>query len=319
MQLLRAIAATQAGRVSLAQVSQILTRAEIDWACRVGELRRVHAHVFAVAGFPDTPLASAWGAVREIGEPCAAAGLLLGAVLGWPGVLPPTRPELVVSETRQPEVPRSGIELRRLSHWTPADGVRGPLNIPLLDTIDGVMTLSRHVTEGELHTVIQHLVHRGELDMHGLWVRRRQGLAGSAQVTAVSERFLLGMDSPQEVLVYNVFSFYGRPPDHLNVSVVDGRGRRGGPYDGYSECGVGYQVDGEAAHGIDEQQRIDEATVTHARTLGLEVLRFTNEAIRPRTPMYEGWVRALDTPRPRPPLRVLHQPGRHCICGHRAW
>jgi hypothetical protein len=319
MDLLRALAASQAGRVSLAQVRELLTRAEFDWACRVGELRRLHSRVFSVRGFPDTPLASAYAAVLDVGQPCALSGLALGVVLGWPGLVMPRRPEIVVPETRQLDVARQDVDLRRLAHWDADRALAGPLRIPILDAVDGVMTLSRHVTDGGLHTVVQQLVYHGELDMRALWARRRTGLPGSSRLTAVSERFLLGMDSPQEVLVHNVLRFWGRAPDHLNVYVVDDRGRRGGPYDGYSELGVGYQVDGEAAHSDDEQQRTDAAVVQHAASLGVELLRFTNDAIRPRVPMLEMWVGALDTPRPRPRVRVVHQPGRHCVCGHRAW
>jgi hypothetical protein len=130
--------------------------------------------------------------------------------------------------------------------------------------------------------------------------------------------YLLGMDSPREVEVFNVLRFHGLAPDHLNVFVQTTEGMKVGPFDGYAECGAAYEVDGVEVHTDPDQIRIDGLKGDRAEAIGVQLVRFIGSDITRRQPMLEGWAvtREAALGADALGLQVIHQPGRSCPCGH---
>ncbi|HVE98905.1 MAG TPA: hypothetical protein VNA12_06975 [Mycobacteriales bacterium] len=256
-------------------------------------------------------------AVLAVGHPCAVSGVTAAALRSWGGFVVPDRPNLVVPATR-PNVYEGVAAIRRIARWGELEIVEGPFGIPALGVIDGLFTLAPSCADQRLHAIVQELSYGGELDVRQLMRRRRTGLPGSARITRVGQRYLVGLDSPREVEVFNVLRSRGLPPDHLNVKVAAPDGRVVGPFDGYDELGAAYEVD-SIFHTTDEQRAADSWKSGAAAGIGVAVVRFIGDDITSRTPMLEGWVAARASALARSAgagLEVIHQPGRGCICGH---
>ena len=255
-------------------------------------------------------------AVLSVGPPCAVSGVTLAALREWGDFVVPARPDLVIPASRR-DVYSGTATLRRIARWDQLEVVAGSFGLPVLGVIDGVITLAPTCDDATLHTIVQQLSYRGELDVIELMRRRRPGLPGSARITRVGERYLVGLDSPREVEVFNVLRSRGLAPDHLNVSVASAEGRVVGPFDGYSEVGAAYEVD-SIHHVTDAQRAVDAAKTAAGTDVGLSIVRFIGAEIDARLPMLEGWVAATQDASERSAgvgLQVVHQPGRGCVCG----
>lgn len=256
-------------------------------------------------------------AVEAVGEPCAVSGVALAALRGWLDFTIPPVTELVVPATRT-NVYSPLAKVRRVVHWNALEVVAGACGMPWLGILDGVLTVAPHVDEGDLHLLLQRLSYEGALDVPALMRRRRTGLPGSAKISRVGGFYLLGLDSPREVEVFNVLRSVGYPPDHLNVMVVSPDGRSVGPIDGYADVGAGYEVD-SIFHLSDDQRAVDRRKSDAADAIGMKLVRFLGTDITTRRPMIEGWIDALDRATSAAAgagLVVVHLPGRSCPCGH---
>jgi hypothetical protein len=258
-------------------------------------------------------------ACRVVGPPSAVSGLTLAVLRGWLDVEMPHRPQLVIPTSRRLSA-STAASLRRVEHWGQLQILSGPYGVPVLGVLDGMITLAPDCDDGEFHTLLQSLAFSGDLDVRALMSRRRTGLPGSALITRVGERYLLGLDSPREVEVYRVLRAHQMPPDHLNVLVAGAGGLVVGPFDGYDEVGAAYEVDGVEVHGTDEQQDRDAAKNTRADRARVEVVRFVGSDITRRDPMLDGWWAARAAAEGRglgASFSVIHLDGRGCPCGHR--
>jgi hypothetical protein len=311
-----ALAARQAGTLSSSQARSLLTSHEYARARQTGFLTPVGLRALRVAGFPQTPLHRAWLGVHEVGPPCVVAGVTNGLLRGWPEVRDePTRPRIVVPEARELRGIRYA-SVRRLSHVERYTTVPGPLGIPVLSTLDTVVTAAVDVDDDTLLTLIQRLCFAGELDVGALLGRTRTGLPGSATITRAATWYRSGLESPSEVRVYRILQRRDMAPEHLNVWLVADDGQRFGPVDGWSDHGVGYEVDGQEAHGTVERQRRDEWKTNRAVEAGAMVVRFTGSDIARPDDLAAQWAYAVNvaaTSRPRG-FQVVHQRGRTCPC-----
>jgi hypothetical protein len=226
-------------------------------------------------------------------------------------------PQLVAPTTRRDPGPRLA-DVRRVEKWDRLVIEEGPYGLPLLGALDGLISVAPHLDDGAFHVLLQQLVFAGQVDLTELMARRRTGLPGSARITRVGELYRLGLDSPQEVKVFNIFRFHGQAPDHLNASVLMPWGLVG-PFDGLDDIGSAYEVDG-ADHTDDRHLVTDPWKDERASRARLELVRLTNPDIDARAPAVDGWVatrsRAALIVR-ESPLQVIHQRGRWCPCGHR--
>lgn len=268
---------------------------------------------------PSPSAARVVAAVLAVGEPCALAGLTLAAMRSWGDFVVPSRPDLVVPASRR-DVYSEVATLRRVVRWEEVELTTGPLGLPAVGILDGVITLAPATDDATLHTIVQQLAYAGDLDVNALMGRRRTGLPGSARLTRVGGRYLVGLDSPRELEVFNVLRSRGLAPDHLNVSVAHPDGRTVGPFDGYADVGAAYEVD-SIHHTSDHQLAVDGWKTGIAVDLGLAVVRFIGKDIDDRLPMLEGWVAAREVAAARAAglsLQVVHPPDRRCICGYGA-
>jgi len=262
-------------------------------------------------------LSRAIEACRQVGAPCALAGLTLAVLRDWVDLPMPMLPQLVAPATREP-VSRTVAAVRRIRRWDLVEVVPGLWGLPWLSVLDGLITLAPDVDDGALHLLLQRLAFDGHLDVAALMRRRRTGLPGSARISRVGGRYLLGLDSPREYEVYNVLRFHDMAPDHLNVAVRTTSGVTVGPFDGYDDNGAAYEVDGAEFHTSEAQLAVDADKSRRAELIGLHVVRFLGPDIAARRPMLEGWwdARSLARESPVLGLDVVHQPGRSCPCGH---
>jgi hypothetical protein len=252
-----------------------------------------------------------------IGEPYAVAGRTLALLRGWLDVEPPRLPQFVVPASRRLCMPGVAA-IRRIERWSELEVVRDDDGLMCLGVIDGVMSVAEYCDDGVLHAVVQDLAFRGALDVVALDRRRRQGIPGSARLARVCARYQIGLDSAQEYVVYRELSRRRLAPDHLNVRVRTDDGRTAGPFDGYSEVGAAYQVEG-AVHFSEARTEADARRDARAEGVGVEVVKLIAPDVAAVTPMLEGWSAALAAAESRDAgarVTVLHLPGRGCRCGH---
>jgi hypothetical protein len=262
-------------------------------------------------------LVSVLAAYRRIGAPLAVSGATLAAFRGWPRCVPPRIPQFVSPTTRR-DVDPTVANVRRVKDWQRLALEAGPYGVPLLSVLDGMITLAPDVDDPTFHTILQGLVFNGELSFPQLMARRRTGLPGSARISRVGGHYGMGLDSPGELRVFNLFRFHGCAPDHLNALVRTPQGLAG-PYDGLDDIGCAYEYDG-ADHTDDDHQVTDPWKDERAAAAGVELVRLLAPDVHARVPAVEGWLGARATAaqvvRPAP-LEIVHLPGRSCPCGHR--
>ncbi len=275
---------------------------------------------YVVAGSPDGPLREAWVAVLEVGEPCA----LVGSWALWarrlvPG-MPEGQPQIGVPARRKLRR-RMAARIRRITWWPSAvvDRLDEHGGLPVLSPIDSLVTAAPAVSDATLLAALQEAVFRGEVSPTELVRRRRRGLPGSARIGRVVAVYLIGHDSWLEVTAFEVLTAGDACGMHCNVVVVDERGRRLGPLDGYHEDGAGYEADGRVAHGSRRQKARDGGKDALAREMGVPLPRFIASQLGNPAAARARWLAARAQARTAgigQRLRVEHLPGRSCPCGH---
>ncbi|HVE99261.1 MAG TPA: type IV toxin-antitoxin system AbiEi family antitoxin domain-containing protein [Mycobacteriales bacterium] len=319
---LAATARAQHGALSAGQARWSgVDRRTLARLAEAGVLVRDEYGVYTVVGAPVTPLQRAWVAILAVGAPCALRAEWALWAQGLIRYAPSGPPQVGVPHTRK-LVRRDGALLRRISWWRAearVDQIDALGGLPVLSTVDAIVTAAPHVSDATLLAAVQEATFRGDLSLPDLIRRRRRGLPGSPRIGRVVTTYLRGHDSVFEATTYAVLTDGDNSGMHCNVVVTDGHGRRIGPVDGYHEDGAAYEADGRAWHSRRRHVDRDARKDALAASIGLPLPRFTTVDIADGAAARARWLDARATARAGgTAFTVEHQPGRSCPCGHRA-
>jgi len=203
----------------------------------------VMGDVLIVAGAPITERMKSWTAVLAAGGDVALAAQTAGREFGLERVPEPPRPQIVIPNTRDLELPDLDIHRVVQPRWQVVYRRGLPLTpIPLT-----IRDLGADVHRDVLRDVVQHALRRRQVGFDALMRTLGRGRPGSASLRAVLEEVGPGFQVKWERMVYRAVAARGiRLKPQARVVAPDGRAAF---IDlGIEELRFGVEIDGFLNH-----------------------------------------------------------------------
>ena len=211
----------QSGCFTGRQVLQLgMTNRDIERYVFDGVWLRVMGDVLIVAGAPVTERMKSWTAVLAAGGDVALAAQTAGRELGLEQVPEPVKPQIVIPNTRDLELPDIDIHRVVPARWQ----VIWRRGLPLTPIALTIRDLGADVNRDVLRDVVQHALRRRQVGFDALMQTLGRGRPGSALLREILEEVGPGFQVKWERMVYRAVAARGvRLKPQAKVEAPDGR------------------------------------------------------------------------------------------------
>jgi very-short-patch-repair endonuclease len=180
----------------------------------------VMGDVLIVAGAPVTERMKSWTAVLAAGGDVALAAQTAGREFGLERVPEPAKPQIVIPNNRDLELPDIDIHRVVPARWQ----VIWRRGLPLTPTALTIRDIGADVRRDVLRDVVQHALRRRQVGFDALMRTLGRGRPGSALLRAVLEEVGPGFQVKWERMVYRAVAARGvRLKPQARVVAPDGR------------------------------------------------------------------------------------------------
>ena len=203
----------------------------------------VMGDVLIVSGAPVTERMKSWTAVLAAGGDVALAARTAGREFGLERVPEPARPQIVIPNSRDLELP--GIDIHRVvpARWQ----VVWRRGLPLTPIALTIRDIGADVHRDALRDVVQHALRRRQVRFDGLLQTLGRGRPGSARLREILEEVGPGFQVKWERMVHQAVAARGiRLKPQAEVVAPDGR--KAFIDLGIEELRYGVEIDGFLNH-----------------------------------------------------------------------